>query len=66
MEEQRFVKRVDVYRRRRRAHERYRFLLCEKPAPGKDAVAAAREIVSELTRQFPDYEFVLVVRRERE
>jgi hypothetical protein len=60
------VTRVDVYRRRRRAQERYRFLLCEKAVPGKDALAAAREIVTELTRQFPDYEFVLVVRRDEQ
>lgn len=57
------VKRVDVYRRPRGfAGERFRFLLTEKPVTGQDVYVTARETAAELARQFPDYEFVLVVR----
>jgi hypothetical protein len=60
------VKRVDVYRRLRGVPgERFRYLLTEKPVTGQDVHVTAKETAAELARQFPDYEFVLVVRLSR-
>jgi hypothetical protein len=67
MPDTRRIKRVDVYRRPRgQAGEPFRFLLSEKPVTGQDVHVAARETAAELARQFPDYEFVLVVRLTRD
>jgi len=55
------VVRIDVYvRKRDRAGAPYRFLLSEPPVSGRDPLAAARETIAELSRQFPGNEYKLV------
>ena len=57
------VVRIDVYvRRRGHAGSSYRFLLSEPPVSGRDPLAAARETIAELSRQFPANEYKLVSR----
>ena len=55
------VVRIDVYvRKRGRAGAPFRFLLSEPPVSGRDPLAAARETIAELSRQFPGNEYKLV------
>lgn len=53
-----------MYTRRRGVRgEPFRFILSEKPVDGEDALIVARETVRELQREFPDYQYLLVIVR---
>lgn len=55
--------RFDFYRRRRGRDERFELLFSEWIPEGSEGLGAAREMVFELERQFPDHEFRMVAKR---
>ncbi|HKY30957.1 MAG TPA: hypothetical protein VJV23_00350 [Candidatus Polarisedimenticolia bacterium] len=57
--------RVDIYRRRRGTGEKFRLLLSEEPSGGPDPLVLTRQVLDGLQREFPEYEYLVVlVRRD--
>lgn len=54
---------VKVYSRRRGASSRFELLFSERAAEESDAIRNARELLLELQRHFPGYEFRMVAGR---